>query len=94
MDANAIVQKLQAELVLCDTHIQTLYAAIEAKDAEIWALLEENENLKREVTQLLAEKIYDACLSDTANEFTNRGSQELKKLLRPTKTTSNRHYRQ
>lgn len=94
MDANAIVQKLQAELVLCDAHIQTLYAAIEARDAEIWALLEKNEDLKREATQLLAEKIYDACLSDTANEFTSRGSQELKKLLRPTRTISSRHCRQ
>lgn len=94
MDADSIVQELEAELVLCDTHIQTLYAAIEAKDAEIWTLLQQNEDLKREVTQLLAEKIYTSCMNDITNEFTNRGSQELKKLLRSTSIPSGRHFRQ
>lgn len=57
MEAWEIVFELEDITQKGDLHIEDLYNQIAEMHEEIWGLLQENENLKRQVTQLLAQRI-------------------------------------
>lgn len=57
MEAWEIVFQLEDITKQGDVHISDLYNQIAEMHEEIWNLLQENEDLKREVTQLIAENI-------------------------------------